>query len=459
MLNISHIDIKNRINNEDYLSLRKVDRKHYSKVLLKLLFVLSAIGLIILFLPWTQNVRAKGNVTTLKPEQRPQTIHSVIPGRIEKWYVSEGDYVDKGDTILFLSEVKDEYFDPELLGRTQEQLKAKEMSVSSYMEKVKSLDNQVDALIETQKLRFNQAKNNIQRAKLKVTADSIDLEAAKVNLNIAQKQLARMEELYEKGLKSLTDLETRKLKMQSAQAELISQESKLLSSKNELINAKIELANIRNEYKDKISKAESEKYAALSSMYDAEAVVTKLQNQYMNYSVRTGMYYVTAPQNGYITKAIQSGIGETITEGEAIVSIMPADYELAVEMYVKPVDLPLMKLGKHVRIQFDGWPAVVFSGWPNLSFGTFGGTVVAIDNFISPNGKYRILVAQDPKDHSWPEPIRPGAATNNMALLNDVPIWYELWRKINGFPPDYYETKENDVNKNNLDIMIKQQFK
>lgn len=438
MLNISKIDIKNRIDNNNYKSLLKVNRRPHSKVLIKLLMVLSVIGLIALFLPWTQNVRAKGKVTTLKPEQRPQTIHSVIPGRIEKWFVQEGDYTKKGDTILFISETKDEYFDPQLLGRTEEQLKAKEMSVSSYMEKVKALDNQIDALNQTLGLRLSQAKNKIKQAELKITADSIDLEAAKLNLNVAEQQLQRMEELYEKGLKSLTDLETRKIKRQSAQAELISLESALLSSNNELINAQLEFTNVRNDFQDKISKAESEKYASLSSMYDAEAVVTKLQNQYMNYSVRTGMYYITAPQNGYITKAIQSGIGETIKEGEAIVSIMPSDYQLAVEMYINPVDLPLMKLGKHVRIQFDGWPAVVFSGWPNLSFGTFGGTVVAIDNFISPNNKYRLLIAHDVNDHPWPEPIRPGAGTNNMALLNDVPVWYELWRKINGFPPDYY---------------------
>ncbi len=441
MLNITLNKIKENIQ-ENYSSLVLVNSRHYSKVLLKLLIVFSSVAFITIFLPWTQNVRARGYVTTLKPEHRPQTIHSVIAGRIEKWHVQEGEFVKKGDTILFISEVKDEYFDPDLLARTDQQLKAKELTVSSYMEKVKALDSQVDALIQSQKLKMEQARNKLVQARLKIIADSIDLETAKINFNIAKEQLSRMEELYKQGLKSLTDLETRKMQLQKTQAALISEESNLLTSRNEYINAKIELSSITADFKDKISKSESEKYAAMSNMYDAEAVVTKLQNQYMNYSIRTGLYYITAPQNGYITKAIQVGIGETIKEGEEIISIMPSDYELAVEMYIKPMDLPLMKLGKHVRIQFDGWPAVVFSGWPNLSFGTFGGTVVAIDNFISPNGLYRILVAQDPNDHPWPSPIRPGAGTNNMALLNDVPIWYELWRQINGFPPDYYTPKQ-----------------
>jgi hypothetical protein len=182
-------------------------------------------------------------------------------------------------------------------------------------------------------------------------------------------------------------------------------------------------------------------------MYDAEAVVTKLQNQYMNYSMRIGMYYITAPQDGYITKAIQSGIGEMIKAGESIISIMPADIDLAVEMYVKPLDLPLLEKGQHVRIQFDGWPAIVFSGWPNTSYGTYGGSIFAIDNFISENGMYRVLVAAAADDHPWPSALRVGAGTTSIVLLKDVPIWYELWRKINGFPPDYYKADMN-ISKN-----------
>lgn len=215
-----------------------------------------------------------------------------------------------------------------------------------------------------------------------------------------------------------------------------------------LINAQVEINSISNQYRDKLSKAESEKYAALSSMYDAEAVVTKMQNQYMNYSVRKGMYYITAPQDGYITKAIRSGIGETLKEGEEMVSIMPAKYDLAVEMYIQPYDLPIINKGQKVRFMFDGWPSIVFSGWPNASYGTFGGRVVAIDNFISANGKYRVLVAPDNQDVNWPESLRVGSGANGIALLKDVSIWYELWRNLNGFPPDYYLGLENKKTEN-----------
>jgi len=446
MLNISSNSVSSRINKSRFSALDEVESRKSGRVLIRLLIVTFLLVLIIMFIPWTQNILSRGNVTTLRPDQRPQTIHSIIEGRIEKWFVQEGDYVNKGDTILFISEIKDEYFDPNLLSRTEEQLESKEMSVNSYMEKVKALDNQIDAMAQTGRLKLQQAKNKQKQAELKVISDSIDYKAAIINYEIAIEQLNRMQQLYNEGLKSLTDLEKRKMTMQKAQAEMISYENKLLTSQNEVINAQVELTSIQAQYRDDVSKAESEKFTALSNMYDAEAVVTKLQNQYMNYSMRIGMYYITAPQDGYITKAIQSGLGEMIKAGESIISIMPADIDLAVEMYVKPLDLPLLENGQHVRIQFDGWPAIVFSGWPNTSYGTYGGSIFAIDNFISENGMYRVLVAAAQDDQPWPSALRVGAGTTSIILLKDVPIWYELWRKINGFPPDYYKA---DMNLNN----------
>lgn len=439
MLNISPKSVTQMVSKRNLSSLRYVENKKAGNVFIKILIGLFILLFLTLLLPWTQNIQAPGTVTTVRPDQRPQTIHSIIAGRIEKWYVREGEFVEKGDTILFISEIKDEYFDPELLGRTEKQLGAKNQAASAYDEKVKALTSQIAALKETSQLKLQQTKNKLRQAELKVATDSIDLEAARINANIADERLKRMEQLQQEGLKSLTDLEARKLTAQKAKAEMISAENKLLTARNELINAQVEIVSLQTQYRDAIAKAESEKYTAMSNKYDAEIAVTKMENQLKNYSVRSGYYYITAPQTGYVTEAIQSGIGETIKEGSEIVSIMPAEYDLAVAMYVDPIDLPLIEKGQEVRIQFDGWPAIVFSGWPNTSYGTFGGKVFAIDNFISPNGKFRLLVAPDPDAEPWPEALRVGGGTRNMLLLKDVMIWYELWRRFNGFPPDYYK--------------------
>jgi membrane fusion protein, adhesin transport system len=439
MLNISDNKISSRINTHDYAVFELLEKKNKRNTFQRMLFVLFGCLFMILFLPWTQNIQSVGFVTALKPNQRPQTIQSAISGKIEKWFVQEGQRVKKGDTILFISEIKEEYLDPNLVGRTEKQLKSKEISVQSYSQKLGANDRQIDALIQSQKLKLEQTQNKLKQAHLKVTSDSIDLVASNLNLKISKEQLNRIEELYKSGLKSLTEVETRRMKYQETMSKAISQENKLLSSKNDVINARVELGAVQADYMDKISKTESEKFATMSAMMDAENEVVKLQNKITNYFIRSGMYYILAPQDGYITKAIKSGIGETIKEGTEIVSIMPTDYELAIEMFVEPIDIPLLNKKQEVMIQFDGWPAVVFSGWPGTSFGTFKGRVYAIDNFTSENGKYRVLVSSDQTEHKWPTEIRLGAGARSITLLKNVPVWYELWRKINGFPPDYYK--------------------
>lgn len=447
MLNISKNTISNKIDTNRFETLKHLEQKKTRKVLLRIISIALLLGFIIMFLPWTQNIRTHGMVTTLRPNERPQTIHSVIAGRIEKWYVQEGDLVNKGDTIVFISEVKDDYFDPELLSRTQNQKELKEQTVNSYGDKILALDSQIKALTKQRALKFQQAQIKLQQAVLKTEKDSIGNVTAIINTQTASLQYKRFQELYKEGLKSLTDLENRNLKWQKAKAYEIEAKNKWLSSKNGLIDAKVELYSVKAKFDSDLAKASSDKFTALTSKYDSEASVTKLENQFSNYTRRNSFYYITAPQTGYITKSIQSGIGETLKAGQALISIMPSVYNLAVELYVEPIDLPLLEIGNEIRIQFDGWPAIVFSGWPNVSTGTYSGEIYAIDKFIGENGKYRVLAQPAPDEVQWPDALRFGSGTSNLILLKDVSIWYELWRKINGFPPDFYKSKSTTTNK------------
>lgn len=106
MLNISHNKLHKSFDLMAYESGKKVLYRKYFKVFNRFLIAFSIIVFIILFMPWTQNISGSGQVTTLRPDQRPQTLQSPIPGKIEKWFVNEGDFVKKGDTILEISEIK-----------------------------------------------------------------------------------------------------------------------------------------------------------------------------------------------------------------------------------------------------------------------------------------------------------------------------------------------------------------
>jgi multidrug resistance efflux pump len=396
-----------------------------------LIGIISA-GFIILFLPWTQNIRAKGSITTLRQEFRPQQLNSVIAGRIIKWYVKEGDYVKAGDTIVQLAEVKDSYLDPELVRRTNDQLRAKESGIEQYNNKVQAIASQIDAMQQSMDAKLRQLK-------LKVISDSMETIAATNDYKIAEAQLSRILIMRDSGLASTVQVEQRNQARQNAL-------SKKISAENKYQNTKTEILQVRQDYNEKMYKARSEAASARSEIASGTAEVAKLANQLSNYAIRSQLYFLIAPQDGQIVRAVKSGLNEILKEGDPVVDIVPANQIFAVEIFVSPVDVPLLSIGQKVNFLFDGYPAIVFSGWPGASYGIFSGRVVVVENNVSENGKFRILVAEDSSIKPWPKTLKIGVGASAIALLKDVPVWYELWRDINGFPPDYYQanTATND---------------
>jgi multidrug efflux pump subunit AcrA (membrane-fusion protein) len=400
-----------------------------------------------LFLPWTQNIRSKGRVTTLRPEQRPQQINTIIGGRIVRWKVKEGDRVKKGDTLLQLTEVKEAYLDPQLVQRTGEQLDAKQRSVSLYQSKAYAAGAQLQALEKEQQLKLEQNRNKLEQQSRKIEAAEQDLQAAINEVSVANRQLRAGQEMFEAGAISLIDLERRKVNEQNVLAKKVSAENKLANEKQERIILEIELNSIKQSYAEKIAKTQGDQLQAQSEAAGGEAESAKLQNLYANYSIRNDMYFILAPQDGQVINARKAGIGEIVKEGERILDIVPDIMQKAVELFIRPLDLPLVNTGQRVRFWFDGFPAIVFSGWPQASYGTFGGIISAVERNVNEDGKFRILVAEDPNDKPWPAQLRMGAGAQGMALLKEVPIWYELWRNINGFPPDYYQPQSKSTTK------------
>ncbi len=438
MLNISDNKIKG-VQHLAYTSLNDIQNNLAKKVFIKVIVGIILLLIISLFLPWTQNIQSDGYVTALRPDERPQTIQNTIPGKIEKWYVQEGDLVEKGDTILFMSEIKVEYFDPELIERTKEQVEAKASGIEAYEDKLKALDNQIHSLNELQKFKIRTIDNKVKQAKFQVSTDSAGWRAAEIDFETAKARLARQEEMYEEGLISLTDLESRKLKLQETKAKAIEAENKYGLSLNKYINTIIEQDQVVSEFAEKISSVQSKRSTAGSELFKGLSDMAKMKNQLVNYQMRQDQYFVLAPRAGYLTQALEAGVGENIKENTPIITIVPEKWKKAVEVYIDPIDLPLIKNGNKMMFLFDGWPAIVFSGWPELSYGTFPGEVNAIDYNISPNGKYRLLVVES-DEKPWPDEVRLGSGARGVGLLNNVPVWYELWRQLNGFPPDYYKT-------------------
>lgn len=397
-----------------------------------------------IFLPWTQNIRASGTVTALRMEHRPQQVQALIAGRIEKWFVKEGDLVKKGDTLAQLSEVKSEYLDPGLLQRTSEQIEARKLSIESGRGKASATAQQITAMAYALENKIEIMENRYRQAQLNLVTDSMASVAAVTEWKIMQEQYNRHKALYDSGLVSLTQLENRSQALQASLARKTGADNKVMAARQELSLIRSEAMALQQEYNESMAKASGERFGALAQVAIGQGEIASLENQYASLAIRNKMYYILAPQNGQVTQAANSGIGEVVKEGEVLLHIVPDRAENAVEMFVRPVDLPLIHEGQRVRFLFDGFPAIVFSGWPEASYGTYQGTVAAIENNVGVNGKYRVLVREDVNYKPWPSALKMGNGAKGIALLKNVPLWYELWRNINSFPPDHYSTQTKE---------------
>jgi multidrug resistance efflux pump len=404
----------------------------------------------ILFVPWTQNINTSGIVTTQFQEQRPQQINSIIPGKIIKWWVKEGDFVQKGDTIVELADTKDDYLDPRLIERTNDQLIAKKQKVDFYDSKITNIKGQIVAIEEGFKLKESAIRNKIQQLERKILIDSAELSAAKIDLEVGTNQYNRAGKMLNDGIISLVDYERRTQSFNKAKAGFQEKQQKFLNTKQDVLIARIELNTLKQDVNDKLFKLKGDIANSNTEKSTVIAEVAKNENELSNYRIRGGQKWLVAPQTGQIIKAKKAGINEIVKEGEMIVEIVPNSFKYAVELFVKPMDLALINKGQDVRLQFDGYPAIVFSGWPNSSYGTFAGKISAIETNRNENGQFRVLIIPDMTEKNWPSNLKIGTGAQGFALLNDVPIWYELWRQLNGFPPDFYtlEVKGKDIKAN-----------
>jgi multidrug efflux pump subunit AcrA (membrane-fusion protein) len=376
-----------------------------------------------LFLPWQQSVRGNGTVTALSPTDRPQQLQTRIDGRIEEWFVQEGQFVRRGEPIVRLSEIKEDYLNPNVLPLTAQQQRAKTTAVAEKQNKADALTILVSQLEQQQAFKS-------QQAKAKVSQYRAELQQATLEDSVARDQLRRRERLFRDslGLVSVNDLQLFQLRAQSASA-------KLVEKQQALAIAETDLTAVPVEYGEKIAKAQSDRASTLADVSEGRAEVAKLSDKVGSLRVRNAFYVIEAPQDGYVVRATKTGQGEIVKAGDPLATIQPARPRKAVQLYVKPMDVALLKPGRHVRVFFDGWPALQISGWPQVAVGTFGASVAVIDQFPSADGLFRVLLVPDTThDDPWPAQLRLGTGVEGWAMLDNVTVGWEVWRQLNGFP-------------------------
>lgn len=396
-----------------------------ARILAALFFTVAAA---LIFTPWQQNVVGKGRVVAFAPIERQQPIQAPINGRILNWHVVEGSKVRKGDVIVEMSDN-----DPSIMQRLSQEREAIQGTYEQAVSKSGSLSGKIIQLDATRISAISAAKSRVDEARDKVRAAEQKVAAAEANLETAQLNIARQQRLADKGLSSTRTLELTTLTLNKALADLESARAGLAAERNGLLAKEADLRKTDADAQSKVEDARASLASARSDAQKARAEVTKIDVRLARQSTQI----VTAPIDGTVWRVVARQGGDQIKSGQTLAILVPESSKNVVELWIDGNDIPLIEVGRHVRLQFEGWPALQFAGWPSIAVGTFGGDVILVDSTDNGRGLFRVLVEQDPSDDPWPSEryLRQGALANGWVLLNQVPLWYELWRQFNGFPP------------------------
>jgi membrane fusion protein, adhesin transport system len=375
-------------------------------------FLLLVVGLA--YMPWQQNISGNGRVIAMTPIERQQTLSSPVDGRVVRWYVVEGTRVKAGDRIVEISDN-----DPNVVDRLQSEL-------FSAREREQSLGDRIGGLQASRENALAAADSRIGMASERVAAAERGLDAANATLVAARQNLDRQTQLHARGLTATRNVELAQADLDRAIAEVARSQAALNAARKDESATESDRMKVQADYKALMDDANATRASATAALRPIETRLARQTTQ-----------DVRAPRDGVILRLLAQPGSEVLKAGQPLVVLVPETNQNVVELWVNGNDMPLLHAGDPVRLQFEGWPAIQFVGWPSVAVGTFGGRILLLDATDDGTGKFRLLVAPDDKDEAWPprQYLRQGVRTNGWVLLKQVPLWFELWRQFNGFPP------------------------
>ncbi|HIA55124.1 MAG TPA: HlyD family efflux transporter periplasmic adaptor subunit [Candidatus Melainabacteria bacterium] len=427
-----------------YESLEAVSsRDGYGIVAILLFVILISMTLMLVYVPWQQSVSGAGKIIIFSPMERPQNIEAQIPARLRHWYVRDGQVVKRGELIAELSDLDPKFLDPEQTKRLKSQMQALTARRSAAEARHGALAKQLESLKRSQNAALPSAKERAQQAKDRIWAAEQGVEAARQNTLTTKLNLDRMKDLHEKGLRSKRDLELAELDQTRALTDLERSQAALQVAKRDATVAVLDQDKVAADTDAAMSNIAAAMAAAQETIESTSSEIFKLDIDLQNVSARLDQRKVYAPSSGKIVRLLKVGAGETVDAGMVLAVIAPETQDLAAELIISDNDAPLVAVGRPVRLQFAGWPALQFSGWPSIAVGTFGGRITVIDAIDDGRNNYRVIVKPDKeaiakgKDEPWPDAryLRPGAEVSGWIMLDTVSLGFELWRQFNAFPP------------------------
>ena len=387
-----------------------------------------------LFLPWQQTVKGTGTVVAFDPTQRDYPMYATVDGFIEKFYVSENQFVKKGEPLYKMVDL-----DPNYLTKLEQIKQDLEYQHRNTTQNIQNIKTQIQNLKEYLQNGLKVYDNKIIQTDEKIRSLAFKKVSLEKNLEINKANFERTALLYKEGIES---------KQQYDRVE-----NSYIKAKYELQNIDVNIAiekkniTITTDEKEKFASDTNNKIKTLNNnLLSTNNQLKNLDQQINNQSIAIQRYKnteVVAQKDGYVVRLYKNDKDRYIKKGEKILYFSPTVTQKALLLKVSDFNMPLVKEGLPVRILFYGWPALQISGWPKIEYGSFGGIVKKVENISHEKGFYYAYVVESPNE-PWPKgaDLRVGTQGTAWVRLSTVRIWYQLWRLMNALPPQMVNPKK-----------------
>lgn len=398
--------------------------------------MLAVLGLVVVSLvlvPWQQSSAGRGRVIAFAPVDRQQTIDAPVEGRVSKWHVVEGQRVRAGEPIVDIADI-----DPDFVSRLTRERDAVRARIEAAEARVRAVEARVDALKSSQRSAVAAADARSKMGEQRVRAAENALRAAEAADKASRSNVERQSSLHEQGLASKRAVELAEAEEVRARTDVDRAKNALDAARSEVVALGSDQGKVENDAHASIGDALAARAAAQAEIASASAELARIETRL----ARQATQHVPAPASGTVLRITARQGGDIVKAGDVLAQFVPDSDEQAVELWIDGNDVNLVQPGASVRLQFEGWPAVQFSGWPSAAIGTYAGRVAFVDPHDDGRGRFRVVIVPD-GPHPWPSRryLRQGTRATGWVLLGRVRLGYELWRKFNGFPPEWIESR------------------
>ena len=304
--------------------------------------------LVILFITQSEYSRKEKVKGYLIPEKGLVKVFSDRQGVVEELYVREADQVTAGQPLVKIKNSQSLATGVELADALSKEISKQISTLQVELETSEQMFRYDNTRLGRQIVLLNQSMSSVQKA---ATTN-------RKRLEIKEDQYLKNRELSEKNYISNTQLSL----IQEEYLEVLENNDRF---EREIATIQLELSSLESEMESLPEKKLNKRALLERQISELKTRQFELDNQYE--------FIKVAPESGVVT-AIQPSLGGHINNLSPILSIIPRNSPLEIELLLPTRSSGFVQIGNSIKIRFDAFPY--------QKFGLVSGSIINIDKAL-----------------------------------------------------------------------------